>query len=494
MRIAIAEIGQETDTFNPLPTTLQFFKDYGLYLGDKILEMMPGVGMLGGFLEVARQQPETVEIVPIIRAWAGASGPLTAETLEYFEATLVTGLQRALPLDGLFLALHGAAVSAKDDDLEGYLLSAVRRVIGPQVPIVSPLDHHANITQRMVEQVDLLVGFQTQPHDHFATGQMAARLFFPMVRGAVKPTVGWRKIPMITPQDQFLTAAGPMKVWFDLARAMETRPGVLTASPFPMQPWLDVQEGGWAAVVYTDNDPVLAQILADELANQAWALRDQFWLSERVAPEEAVCQAVAADAGLVILADTGDSVYGGASGDSPCLLRALLAQNIPCPAFVPMLDPVAQAAVAAAGIGAQVTLPVGAKQDTLFNQPLEITGQVTAISKGLQVKLEGRGFADIGPTALVEIGHVKLVLMGQRGFAINQPILYTHLGLEMNQAKMVVVKTASNFQFFAPWRKALIRVDSPGMTQSNLAAFSWRHLPRPIYPLDELPVWRAGDA
>ena len=492
MRIAIAEIGQETCSFNPVPTTLESFEGYGLLLGDRILEMMPGVGMLGGFLDVVQEHPDPVDIVPIIRAWAGACGTITAETLEYFEDRLVTGLREAMPLDGIFLGLHGAAASHKDDDLEGYLLEALRRAIGHDVPVVTPLDHHANITRRMVENLDLMVGYRTQPHDPFETGKIAARLLLRQLRGEIKPVAGWRKIPMITQQDQFLTSGGPMKEWFDLAREIESRPGVLSASPFPMQPWLDVLEGGWTALVYTDGDEELAQSLADELADRAWEMRDRFWVSARVTPDEAVRQAVEAEDGLVILSDTGDSTYGGAPGDSTCLLRALVEQDIPCAALVPMLDPEARDSAARAGIGSHVTLTVGAKHDNVFNTPIEITGQVTALSDGLQVRLAGRGFGNIGPTALIEIGNVKLVLMARLGFAINQPILYTHLGIDIDEARMVVVKTASNFQYFAPWRKQLIRVDSPGMTQSDLHAFTWRHLPRPIHPLDDLPTWKAG--
>ncbi len=492
MRIAIAEIGQETCSFNPVPTTLEYFEGYGLYLGNRILEMMPGVGMLGGFLDVAGEQSDPVDIVPIIRAWAGACGTITAEALEYFEDKLVTGLRQAMPLDGIFLGLHGAAASHKDDDLEGYLVEALRRVVGQDIPVVTPLDHHANITRRMVENLDLMVGHRTQPHDLVDTGQAAARLFFRQLRGEIKPVAGWRKVPMITQQDQFLTSGGPMKEWFDLAREMESRPGVLSVSPFPMQPWLDVGEGGWTALVYTDGDRELAQSLADELADRAWEMRDRFWISDRVAPDAAVRQAVEAKEGLVILSDTGDSVYGGAPGDSTCLLHALVQQDIPCTALVPMLDPAAQDAAARTGIGSRVTLTVGAKHDNVFSTPVEVTGQVTALSEGLQARLAGRGFGDIGPTALIEIGNVKLVLMARLSFAVNQPILYTHLGLDVDEAKMVVVKTASNFQFFAPWRRDLIRVDSPGTTQSDLRAFTWRHLPRPIHPLDDLPEWKAG--
>ena len=491
MRIAIAEVTQETDTFNPLLTNLENFEVGGLYLGDEILEKMRGVKAVGGFLAVAEEEKDKVEPLPIVQAYAGAGGRVTAEALTFFEEKLISGLKEMLPVDGVFLSLHGAAAVENIDDLEGYLLKAVRRVVGDEVPLVTPLDHHANVTQLMVECADVLVGHETQPHKPFETGAKAATTLFALVKGEISPTVAWQKIPMVTPQDQFLTSGGPMKEWFDLAREMEGRPNVISVSAFPMQPWLDVEEAGWSAVVYTEDDPGLARALAAELANKAWELREAFWVSERVSPQQAIRQADAAEEGLIILSDTGDSVYGGAPGDSTCLLKEMLKQGIESTALVPMIDPEAVEEVVRAGVGGEITLTVGGKWDSVFSTPVELTGRVTAISDGLSVKLQDRGYSNLGTTALVEAGGVKLVLTTHRSFAINQPIMYAHLGLDVYQAKMVVVKTASNFQYFAPWRKRLIRVDSPGMTQSDLTAFDWVRAPRPIYPLDDLPAWQA---
>lgn len=493
MRIAVAEVAQETDSFSPMFADRSDFEANGLYFGEEILHRMREVGPIGGFLEIAARQPTSVDIRPIVRAWGAAGGTIAAATLEEFVATLVDGLRRALPLDGVFLSLHGAAASEHEDDVEGHVLSKVREVVGPQVPIVTALDHHANITARMFELANLLVGHETQPHDPPATGRKAAHLLFRMLRGEIRPTVAWRKIPMITPQDQFLTASGPMKTWFDLARRMEERPGVLDVSPYPMQPWLDVAEGGWAVVVHTDDNPDLARALADEMAVLAWSLRDDFWRSERVAPAEAVRQACAAAAaasgkagGLVILSDTGDSVYGGAPGDNTTLLAALLAAAPSVPAYVPLVDPAALEMAINAGVGARITLDLGGKVDTEFCRPATATAHVAAVSLGFTVDLGDRGVCDLKRTALLKIGAVYVALLDHRSFAINHPVLYTHLGLDMTDARMVVVKTASNFQFFAKWRTGLIRVDTPGTTQSNLRAFNWKRLPRPIYPLDPL--------
>ena len=245
MRIAVAEVAQETGSFSSMVADRSDFEAYGLFFGEEILERMRGIGPIGGFLEVVAEQAEAVEVLPIIRAWGSAGGIITAETLDFLTERLVTGLKQSLPLDAVFLSLHGAAAAESDDDVEGHVLQAVRAVVGREIPVVVALDHHANITRRMVELADALIGHETQPHDPPATGRKAGRLLFRLLRGEIRPTVRWRKIPLITPQDQFLTSAGPMQEWFDLARQMECRPGVLDVSPYPMQPWLDVAEGGW---------------------------------------------------------------------------------------------------------------------------------------------------------------------------------------------------------------------------------------------------------
>lgn len=490
MRIAVAEIAQETDSFSPMVTDLSDFETYGLFYGEELIERMRGVGPIGGMLEVVAEQSEQVELVPIVRAWASAGGTISGETIEYLMERLISGLREALPLDAIFLSLHGAASSELDDDVEGCVLEAIREAAGNDIPIVCPLDHHANVTERMMRYADVLVAHETQPHDPPATGRKAARILFDMLRGAVLPTMRWRKIPMITPQDQFLTSHGPMKQWFDLAREMERRPRVLDVSPCPMQPWLDVAEGGWSVIVHTNGDDALAQSLADEMAERAWELREQFWVSERVAPSLAVRQAMEADSGVIVLSDTGDSVYGGAPGDNTVILRELLDQQPADIALIPVIDPEAVRAAMDAGVGSTIDIDLGGKVDSLFSQPVRVLARVAAISNGVTVNLADRGICDLRRTALLEVGNVRIVVLDHRSFAINHPILYIHLGLDVSAAKLVVVKTASNFQFFRPWSKAIIRVDSPGMTQSDLTAFDWQRLPRPIYPLDALKNWR----
>jgi microcystin degradation protein MlrC len=497
MRIAIASISQETASFTPVPTTLDDFRHFGLYEGDEVLKEVAAAGPLAGFMHAVEEEGVDLVPLPIIQARAGAGGIITAKAYDYFHTTVVQGLQRALPLDGFWFAQHGAAVSQEVEDMEGHLLQAAREVVGPDVPIVMPCDHHANITRRIVDHADAVVGHRTQPHDQEDTGYQAAKLLFAIIRGDLRPTTGWCKIPIITHQEQFLTRSGPMKEWFDLAREMETRTDasgrrVASASCFPMQPWLDVAEGGWSSLVITNDDPELAHELAAELADKAWSLREAFTRLSSVSPAEAIRRAVAAERGLVVISDTGDAVFGGGPGDSTILLAEMLRQRIPCTALVPMVDPEAVAVAWQAGVDAEVTVAVGGKRDNLFSQPVEVTGRVAALAEGwLSADVVGLGAFDMGRSALLEVGPIKLVVSEFRGVGGNHPVVYRRFGIEPAEAKMVVLKTASNFQYYADLTSEVIRADTPGLTMSHLEQLPWRNLPRPIYPLDELPEWRA---
>ncbi len=493
MRIAIARFGQETSSFSPVPTNLDTFRLLSLHEGGDMLENSSEVGATAGFLEAAEAAQVDWTPVPLFGGWAGASGIITAETLQYFEDKLRAGLQAAKPVDAFFFDLHGAGQAENEPDTEGYLLAISREILGDDVPIVISLDHHANLTQQIMDNADAMVGHRTQPHDPIDTGKLSGKVMFDLLRGDIKPTMAWRKIPLITHQEQFLTSKGPMKVWFDLAREMETRPGVVSASPFPMQPWLDVPEGGWAAVVVTNNDPSLADRLAGELANKAWELRDAFTKQDSIPPADAIRRAVAAEKGLIVLSDTGDSVFGGASGDSTTILAEMLRQQITQMALVPMVDAAAVSTAIEAGIGNEITVSLGGKLDPNFSQPVEVTATVAGIGGGrIEAQVITRESFDIGRAVLLKAGSIYIVVSEERGIGGNHPVVYRHFGIEPADAKMVVVKTASNWQFYGEMTSEVIRVDTPGATMSRLEDFNWQLLPRPIYPLDDLPEWSAG--
>jgi microcystin degradation protein MlrC len=492
MRIGLIQVMQETCSFNPTPTTLGDFASFGILRGADVLERSDTAGPIAGYLEGVRMSGCAVDTVAIVRGTAQSGGRLTREAFDHFDTVIRDGLADAGDLDGVVMLLHGAASADGIDDVEGALLATARSVIGPDVPLALMLDHHANVTRAIVEHADVLMGFRTQPHDQFETARDLTRLAIRLAAAEISPTTAWRKLRMLTHQEQYLTARGPMKVLFDRAREIEGDPRVLTVSPFPMQCWLDADEAGWAVVVVTDDDPALADQLADELADLAWSMRDDFQVTESVSVDEAVrlADTGAHLTGPTLLSDTGDSVLGGSGGDSTVILEAILRLGIEGRALVPMIDPVSAVELTAAGVGATVTLAIGGRSTPLFH-PLEVTGVVRAVGDGLADADDlPQGRINMGRCAAFDVGPVTLLVTEFAGAAGIHPASYRHLGVEPGDHRMIVMKTASNFQYMAQLTTTFIRVATPGPTQSDLATLPWERAPRPIFPLDPTPSWR----
>jgi microcystin degradation protein MlrC len=492
MRIAIAQVWQETNTFSPFPSELQNYADYRLCYGEAVLERCAGQE-LGGFIAAARAARQPVELVPLLAAGAWPAGRLRDEVLRHFETELTTRLAQALPVDGVLLSLHGALAAESVDSVDTYLVSTVRRLIGPAVPIGIALDHHANVTEGLLRQVNVLSAYRSLPHiDMAETGQRAAELLFAELRGETRPVMRWRKIPMVTPADNFLTGTGPLSRWFGRARELEQQPGVLAISLFPVQPWLDVPELGWAAVVITDGQPELAQRLADELGDLAWSLRHELFLP-KLPPEDAIAAAMASEGRPVVIADGSDSVNSGAPGDSTWLLKSMLGKELGGLGLVTVTDPEAVRQALQAGIGETVTLAVGGKRDHIFSTPVEVTGRVIRASDG-RFTITGHLGSDInmGRTVVLACDDIRLLLSEGVGSG-HDPMVYRHLGLDPALAKIVVVKTPVGFWLsYGSFMHKAILADCPGLSSSNLRRLPFRKVTRPLFPLDDLPHWQAA--
>ncbi len=489
-RVATIHIGQETNDFNPLPTTLENFAAFGIFEGPEILVQMKGRGQVGGCVDAVAASGIRVEWVPIISAWAMAGGRIDTTARLFFEERIGSGLRAAGKIDALAIHLHGACSAEGVDDVEGAQLGICRAVLGPDVPIILSLDHHANVTRQMVELSTAILGHRTQPHDVYDTGRIAGELLVRVLKREVKPVMAWRKLRMITHQEQFLTAAGPMKTWFDQARTMEADPRVLHVAPCPMQPWLDVAEGGWATVVVTDGDQALAEQLADASADLAWSMREDFMRKEAVSIDDAVRAADAANTGVVVLSDTGDTVFGGTAGDSNLILEAILRLGVKSRALMPLIEAETVAKLVAAGEGAQVTLALGGLV-TGFFKPLTVTGTVRRILDGkARVPVFQQPEFDQGRTVIFDVGPATLLVSERSGAAGNVPDAYRAFGIEPSDYKMAVLKTASNFQFFKPISSQVIRVDTPGPGQSDVVTLPWNRVPRPMFPMEHPADWR----
>lgn len=463
MRVAVVSVRQESNSFVRGTTSMEAFEERGLLFGADML--VPGADApISGFVAGLSQSDLAAEIVPVVRAVAVAGPALSAETLAVLTAHVEAGLGAVGRVDAVFAALHGACVTPDGVSVSVDTLFAqlIRRIIGDNVPLVIALDHHAWVTAELTAAADIIVGHRTQPHDPYDTGVCAGRLLARRVHAGIRPNIAFRRIPMLTHQEQFTTASGPMNDWFTLARDLEQTPGIWSISPFPMQPWLDVPDPGWSVTVVGDPHDSHLDAVADQLAAHAWQHRDAFNAHTSLPIDTAVAAALThahTRSGIAVLADLGDSVFGGAHGDSTILLEKLLAQRLPGPALVAVTDPINAIRCHEHAPGDTLTLDVGG---TLSGAtPLRVRGVLRTRTHG---RLNLPGFihesTDQGRVALIECpaqtGHVLLALLERCGVSSNHPLVFEHLGVNINQAALLVLKSAVNVQGYSQYTPTLI--------------------------------------
>lgn len=492
-RVALIGFWHETNTFNPSPTTSDQFDGHAALWGEEIFSVSQSFGELAGGLDGLANADGQVTVVPIGFYWGGVGGRVQERLATEFEKQMLRSLAAASPIDGVLMLLHGASASQGTDDLEGRLLGAVRRVIGPKQPIGVSLDHHANVTKAMVEASTFIIGHRTEPHRPEETARSVGKLLVRLLSGGMTVALGWRKIPMVTHQECFETAAGPMNEWFSLARDAETRPGVLAVSPFPVQPWLDVPELGWAVIVVADS-PGLADEVASEVSDHAWKLRTEFIKRRSVTYEEAVRQIRMASGSLVLLHDMGDSFYAGSTGTSSFMLERLLEEELGRNCLVPLVAPSAVGLAHQAGIGRSIDLELGAGQPMRKDNALLVRAQVIGLDSGLTKVhgLLGKSHIDEGRTALLQKGRVLIHTTEQGGIAGADRAAYTRYGIEILPNSVAVVKMAAAYGGFVADHIVRIQVDTPGYSQSDLTAFEWLKAPRPLFGLDADVTWGSG--
>jgi microcystin degradation protein MlrC len=486
MRIGVAGFMHESNTFNPLPTDRAAFEAQGLAIGQSLVaEWRDAHHEVGGFLEAAGT--EGFDAVPLLMTWGTPSGPVTKQAFDEITDLLIDSVRKAAP-DGLLLALHGAMVAEGHLDADGEVLARLRQAVGRQLPIVVTLDLHGNISDRLVELSDIAVAYRTNPHvDQRECGRRAARLLVRMLHGEVRPCQALAKPPLIVNIMAHDTSREPLKFFMEATRTLESRPGVLAASLLPGFAYADVPQMGPSIIVVTDGDAALARREADALASSLWEQRHAFAPSLLDAAT-AVQRALAADRLPVVLVETGDNVGGGSAGDGTVILAELLRQGA-TESVVCLYAPEEVQHCKAAGVGAEVRLTVGGKVDHLHGEPVSVQGRVRLLHSGTYVEPEvrhgGKRTNYMGPTALVELsGSNWLVLTTLRHPPFSLGAL-TCLGLRPERMRALVVKAAIAYKAaYGPLAGTIIEVDTPGLTAVNPERFTYRHVRRPLFPLN----------
>jgi microcystin degradation protein MlrC len=495
MRIAIGQLWQETNTFNPLPTTRLDFEQFGVVRGPALIEAMADTNELGGFIQSLRQWPERPEIIGLVRLPAWPAGMATRDTFEWLRDELLNALRPQLPVDAVLLALHGAMVAEGTPDVEGEVLHAVRQLIGPRVPLVATLDLHTNITARMASEPDALVLYHTAPHvDVFETGVRGAAVLRRILVEGVRPVTAFVKVPMVVPAERANTQ-DETSVSFGFRRhlqELERDPRVLSAGLATVQPWLDIPEMGSSVVVVTNGDAERARRAAEDLAAEVWRHRRDY-LPDLVPVADAVRQALEeCRAGLIVLSDSADATTSGAPGDSNHVLRELLRYDWPRPALLTLVDPSLVTEASQPGVSELAAL-LGGKRDQHFSQPMPL---VVRVDKLFDARFVMSGHLarnmpiDMGPSAVLRHANVHIVVTSRTGphFA---PQLFQAAGFDPFAASVVVAKSPCGFRaaYQAHARKILV-VKAPGCAPSDFWHYDYNNINRPLWPWDDVQDWR----
>src|SRR5262245_34855302 len=485
MRIAVAGFMHESNTFNALRADRAAFRAQNLTLGpDFVDEWRDAHHEVGGFIEAVTAAGH--ELCPVAMAWATPSGPVADAVFDEVTDYLARELVRLQP-DGVLVALHGAMVAESHLDADGEVLARLRRVVGPDLPIVVTLDLHGNISERLVEHSTAAIAYQTCPHvDQRARGKQAAALLHRILRREVQPRQAVAKPPLIVNIMVHDTSAEPLRSFMAECRTLEKQPGILAVSLLPGFAYADVPQMGPSVIVVTDEDEVLARRAADELGERLWQARDQ--LAARLPdPATAVTQARKADKRPVVLVDTGDNVGGGSAGDGTVLLAELLRQGA-AGCVVCLYAPDEAQQCHGAGVGAEVRLTVGGKVDRRHGEPLPVTGRVRRLHDGTYIEPEvrhgGKRVNHMGPSAVVELPGENLIVLNSLRhppFSLGQ---LTCLGIEPHKQRILVLKAAIAYKAaYGPIAGTIIPVDTLGLTAVNPERFAYKHIRRPLYPM-----------
>ena len=478
MRVFAAALGTETNTFSPLPTGLDAFRE-GIYFPAGTHP--PEMSFAGGPLWAARRRASERgwTLAEGLVAFAAPAGITTRHAYQTLRDDLLADLRRALPVDVVVLGLHGAMVADGYDDCEGDLLGRVRDIVGPAVVVGAELDPHAHLSETMVSAADLLIAFKEYPHTDIAERAVElVDLCAAAASGEIHPVPAVFDCEMIA---TLHTSREPARGFVDRIRALEGRDGIVSVSLIHGFPWGDSPDMGTKVLVYANADRDRAAALARSLGREVIGFRDRL-APAFVGVDAALDEALAAGEGTFVLADGADNTGGGAAGDSTFVLRRLLERDVRDAALGPLWDPMAVAIAFNAGEGARLPLRVGGKVGPLSGDPIDVDATVLALRR--DHSMTGlSGPTPLGDCALVRAGGVELLLSAKRQQAMGTD-MFTSIGCSLADKRIVVVKSSQHFYAsYSRIASKVIYMESAGALTNDLRTLSFRKARRPKWGL-----------
>lgn len=462
MRIAVAGLHTECSTYNPV---LAREADFRVLRGPSMLK--------DAYFDFLTHFP--AEFITVLHARAIAGGPVEGALYAKWKAEILAGIKAALPLDGVYLAMHGAMFVEGLQDAEGDFIAAVREAVGPDVLISASYDLHGNVSQKIIDGLDMFSTYRTAPHiDVPDTMRRAVTMLVRALKTGQRPVVAWAPVPVLLPGERTSTQDEPARSFYTQLQAVEDPTGIWDASFQVGYVWADEPRATACAVV-TGVDREAMSKAATHLAQDYWDIREGFVFGTKVGSiEETVGWAVTAGTGPVVLAESGDNPTGGGVGDRAEVLAELIAQKAEGVVFAGIADKAATDAAYAAGVGAKVSLSIGASLDT-SSKKVSAEAEVVFLLETEEARLR---------EAVVRIGGIDLVLTVRRR-PFHNIADFTKLGLDPKAAKIVVVKSGYLSPDLGPIANPSLMALSPGVVDQFVERLERKHKSIAQYPFDK---------
>ena len=484
-KVLICEFHQETNTFNPLPMKLEHFAALRYAYGQEAYDLCKKLPCaFHGMIDAIEENGG--EVFSSVSLYGSLGGPVEDSVMEILKTGVKEALEKVGPVDAICASLHGATCMASEEDACGEFVAWLRKLVGEDVVIAASFDLHANITDVMLQNADVISGYQTYPHmDHYQTGYRAASLCMRKLRGE-KICTAATIVPVLVPPSGYTSLLEPFKSVIDYGKALVEEGKLLDFTVFNVQPWMDIQKIG-STIIAVAEDEDTAKKYADILAQKFYENRDGYW-PELVAVEKILDRAESPESKKpVILVDASDSPNGGAPGDSVIIALELQKRNSQLKTGMFVKDPEAVEKAFEVGVGNSAEFTIGSKFTPGMTEPLKAVATVRSLHDGFfrQEGPAGRGFPNhIGKTAVVSVGNIDIMLCCQPTSS-GDPQLLRHFGIEPTLYDLVVVKANTSFRAsYGPFAGEIYYADTPGVCASNLRYFDWKNLPENLYPFD----------
>ncbi|MDX2057453.1 MAG: M81 family metallopeptidase [Gemmatimonadales bacterium] len=478
MRLFIGGIATESNGFVSYPTPQRDFRCHREWADDD---------QVGWVLSAARPWRRLVTaagwtVVPGLLAWAMPSGPTTRRAYESMRNELLDDLRRALPVNGVLLDLHGAMVADGYPDAEGDLIERCREVVGPAVPIGVCLDCHCHLTERMARHATVMVAMKHWPHvDVPERAREVLDLVVAARDGRATPVMAVADCRMV---GAYPTEPAPMAAFVARMKAAERQPGILSVTLAHGYPWADVAEAGTRVLVVADGDATLAHDLAETLAREFFALRDQVTEHGDLTVDQALDYLDSAPSGPVVLCEQGDNHLGGSAGDGTHVLEKVIARGLGNIAFGPIWDPMSVDICRTAGVGERIRLRIGGKSGPEAGNPVDLSVVVRqAVDELVQDAMGPIGPLSLGPAVLVSTDDgVEVVLHAARNGTL-RPNALTGVGVDLAAKRAIICKMwRHGAEGFRTVSNDIRILRTPGAQTLEFAAIPYRVRTRQYWP------------